>query len=263
VTGIANKDTGDAQGDLFFTLLSATKASECDKPNPPPYAGCFLAGDNIFERYRVQVDGGWGIYQECNPASVPLPAEQQNSGSFACCGGLSCSAKPGPFTPKHKNSSDYCYCDRTNRTVGVTTVAAHFGSGPGAAYMPSYLRDTAKLVGGKWYSTPAAGECTGAGRPGDGSGCTWKVMETITTINQSCVREHVFGAVEKNCPLAFRSCPQPYNRSADCYSAVFFDSFLGNATFGCTPMSRAELLVPWDAAFSGGCPSLVPPPSQS
>jgi hypothetical protein len=33
--GIANKDTGDDAGDLFFTLLSATKASECDKPNPP------------------------------------------------------------------------------------------------------------------------------------------------------------------------------------------------------------------------------------
>eukprot|EP01048_Picozoa_sp_COSAG05_P028705 COSAG05_NODE_9058_length_650_cov_1.034483_1_plen_171_part_01 len=59
VVGIANKDTGDDQGDLFFTLISATKASECDKPNPPPYAGCFLAGDNFFEKYTVQVDGDW------------------------------------------------------------------------------------------------------------------------------------------------------------------------------------------------------------
>jgi hypothetical protein len=102
-----------------------------------PYAGCFLAGDNIFERYSVEVDGDWGIYQECNPATVPLPAEQANSGSFACCGALSCSSSSGPFGPrKPKNSSDYCFCDRTNRTVGKTTVAAHFGSGPGSKFMP-------------------------------------------------------------------------------------------------------------------------------
>ena len=83
---------------------------------------------------------------------------------------------------------------------------------------------------------------------------TWKLKELITSINQTCVRDHVFGAVERNCPLAFRSCAQPYNRSADCYSAVFFDSFLGNATFGCPAMTRAELLRPWNKAFDGGCP---------
>lgn len=198
---------------------------------------------------------------ECNPATAPLPAEQANSGSFACCGALSCSSSSGPFGPsKPKNSSDYCYCDRTNRTVGVTNVVAHFGSGPGAKFMPHYLSQTADLVGGHWYSTPAAGECKGAATPGDGSGCTWKVKELITSINQSCVRDHVFGAVEKNCPLAFRSCPQPYNRSADCYSGVFFDSFLGNATFNCSPMSREDLLKPWHEAFSGGCPPLNPSP---
>lgn len=30
-------------GDLFFTLLNATKVSECSKPTPAPWAGCFLA----------------------------------------------------------------------------------------------------------------------------------------------------------------------------------------------------------------------------
>jgi hypothetical protein len=60
VTGIANKDTGDDGGDLFFTLLSAVKASECAAPNPPPWAGCFLNGDNIFIKSTVAVDGRWG-----------------------------------------------------------------------------------------------------------------------------------------------------------------------------------------------------------
>ena len=129
VSGIANKDTGDDAGDLFFTLVSATKPAECAKPNPPPWAGCFLNGDNVFLKYSVQVDGLWGIYQECNPAKAPLPSTQSNSGSFACCGGLTCS---GPTGNKQRNSSAYCYCDRTNRTVGQTSVLDHFANQPGS-----------------------------------------------------------------------------------------------------------------------------------
>jgi hypothetical protein len=42
-----------------------------------------------------------------------------------------------------------------------------------------------KKLGGIWYSTPAAGQCTGARRPGDGSGCTWRVARARVTIRLS------------------------------------------------------------------------------
>lgn len=258
VTGIANKDTGDAAGDLFFTLISATKPTECAKAKPAPWAGCFLNGDNIFIKSQVLVDGNWGIYQECNPATVPLPSAQANTGSFACCGSLDCTGKPSGFlpAPKPKNSSDYCYCPRTNRTVGRSTVVEHFTGGPGSAFQPSYLGDTAKLLAGNWYSTPAAGECKGSALPGQG-GCTWKVQKTLAVVNQSCVKANVYGAIEKHCPAIFESCASPYNRTDACYADVFFGAFLGNSTFGCAPLSRGALLDTWEQSFTGGCPPVT------
>ena len=32
------------------------------------------------------------------------------------------------------------------------------------------------VLGGHWYSTPAAGECKGEARPGDGSGVCWDLL---------------------------------------------------------------------------------------
>lgn len=256
-TGIANKDTGDDSGDLFFTLLSASKPSECDKPNPPPWAGCFLNGDNIFIRSKVAVDGKYGTYQECNPAKVALPSAQANSGSFVCCGTLVCSAPPSPFEPNNENSSKFCNCDRTNHTVGKILVTEQF-SGSAGKFAPSYLSETAEKVGGHWFSTPAEGECKGSEEPGTGnSDCSWKIKETLSVINQTCVKGNVYGAVEKNCPAAFESCPNPYNRTEDCYTSVFFASISGNKTFNCPEMTRDDLLKPWLASFNGGCPPVT------
>jgi len=258
VHGIANKDTGDDAGDLFFTLISAIKASQCTGADPPPWAGCFLNGDDIFIKSRVAVDGRWGIYQECNPASLPLPPEQENPGSFACCGSLNCTGGatgPIPPAPPPHNSSTYCFCDRTNHTVGRTSVTDQFREM--SKFGPKWLIGTAELVGGNWYSTPAEGECKGDAVPGQG-GCTWKVQEILTVINQTCVTSNVYGAVEQHCPAAFEACPSPhYNRSSPCYSEMFFESLLGNVTYGCTGMSRQELLVPWTRSFNGGCPNVT------
>ena len=152
--------------------MSVSKAISCAVPDPPPWAGCFLNNDdNVFIKSKVLVDGLFGNYQECNPAKTALPSDQANIGSFVCCHGLDCSGSSAgsPWAPKvPTNSSDYCYCDRTNRTVGQTTVASHFSRGFG----PGMLTDIAALVGGRWFSTPAAGECVGAATVGDGSGCT-------------------------------------------------------------------------------------------
>jgi hypothetical protein len=120
----------------------------------------------------------------------------------------------------------------------------------------------AELVGGKWFSTPAEGECKGPQSPGDGSGCTWKVKQVVAVKNQTCVKDNVYGTVEKHCAAAFNECAVPYNRSDACYSQVFFDAVLGNSTLGCKPMTIDELLKPWTASFDsndtsiGGCPSL-------
>ena len=122
--------------------------------------------------------------------------------------------------------------------------------------MPAYLANTAKLIGGSWFSTPAAGECTADQSPGDSSGCTWKVKELVAARNQSCVKDRVYGAVEKHCSAAFQACSSAFNRTDPCYSDAFFASIGGNSTLGCAPMTREELLAPWQAAFAGDCPPL-------
>lgn len=43
-------------------------------------------------------------------------------------------------------------------------------------------------LGGSWFSTPAAGECTGYARPGDGSGCTWRPVRLQKAINYTCLQ---------------------------------------------------------------------------
>ena len=42
-------------------------------------------------------------------------------------------------------------------------------------------------LGGFWYSTPLAGRCLPGAKPGDGSGCTWRVKTLVKQINASCI----------------------------------------------------------------------------
>ena len=54
-------------------------------------------------------------------------------------------------------------------------------------------------MGGDWFSTTAEGECSGAAKPGDQSGCTWKIEtpSEVKFINQSCLDNRVDAVVEK------------------------------------------------------------------
>ena len=62
------------------------------------------------------------------------------------------------------------------------------------------------VSGGSWYSTPTAGQCTEWQRPGDGSGCTWRVRQPPTFIESTCVNDMLDAAVMKASPSCFKSC---------------------------------------------------------
>ena len=56
VTDLADKNTGDLEGDLFFALFSVQRPLLCRQKDPPPYAGCFLdLPDNIIIRFVVEI----------------------------------------------------------------------------------------------------------------------------------------------------------------------------------------------------------------
>ena len=138
------------------------------------------------------------------------------------------------------------------------------------------LRPNPRLIssklGGSWFSTPAAGECSAGAVPGDGSGCTWRVVQLKKAANYSCVQGHVAAAVMRHNPGCFAACPDGARSDppdpSDCWLKCFFNTFLGNRTTGDSPMQAQPLLDAWQKSFAsedesaGGCTRLSLPAAR-
>ena len=69
VTGLSQKDTGDAGGDAgFYAGMMLVHLAECK----PPYTswGCFLAEKPVITKYLLETDGVYGPYLKCTPCSL-------------------------------------------------------------------------------------------------------------------------------------------------------------------------------------------------
>jgi hypothetical protein len=129
------------------------------------------------------------------------------------------------------------------------------------------------LVGGNWFSTRHEGECTGTARPGDGSGCSWRLLPAavapVVTKAVSCVHARVISAVIARNTSCFAQCPDGHNplpqSPSNCWTLCVFSTMLGtwDGVSGTPGMSRIELVDLFDAAMNssaaGGCPDLPPP----
>jgi hypothetical protein len=115
VTDAANKDLGDAPGDIGFFLSRRTLRTECALD--PTNQRCFLAHQNIYASFDVEVDGQYGPYLMCNPAARSWGSD---TSEFLCA--VDCLTPPQCGSYQLNGTSfhgDYqCYCPRTNRTVG-------------------------------------------------------------------------------------------------------------------------------------------------
>lgn len=116
-----------------------------------------------------------------------------------------------------------------------------------------------KILGGYWYSFPAAGECKGSARPGDDSGCTWRAKLLKKKINATCLGTMVDHAVEKAGAVCFASCPDPTNMTTSCADDCYISALVGNPEKGMKGMSVEQMLAPWAKAFGdgpGACPNV-------
>lgn len=136
ITDLVNKDTGDAEGDAFFTLDEYDLPMRCSQGASTNARGCFLDVNDIYMAFEVEVDGLYGPYGHCNP-----PHQNSLVGNFSCRG-MGHGAAP-------QNTSAYCYCPRTNRTVGRQHVSDQFGR-----YGSGFVSKLSHLLDGYWYSTP-------------------------------------------------------------------------------------------------------------
>jgi hypothetical protein len=201
--GAGNKDTGDAPGDVGFYMQRFMQLVNCTAPFSKH--GCFLDEDPVVQQFVIEADGQWGPYLKCNPIDGP-----DGSPNLAA-----------PFLCNYGNQAQAgCACDRSNKTVGVDP--AHHIS----------LKDcmAAKrgpqiscLFGGYWYSTPAAGQCTGSQRIGDGSGCTWRVISQPKTVNDTgCIAERMLLPLYKHNKACFDQLPeQPPNPQGAGFGTCF------------------------------------------
>lgn len=152
VTGIQNKDTGDAAGDITFYLEKKNLTRECALH--PTSFGCFLDGDNIYGEFVVEMSTQFGPYFDCLPVNhyaggITDKAAWVDTRKFDC--GQACLWPNatgchgwGGRPVQHINGSaqeDHgisCWCDGTarhNKTVGREP--------------PDSLSDD--LVGPKWW----------------------------------------------------------------------------------------------------------------
>ena len=144
---------------------------------------------------------------------------------------------------------------------------------PGKGWLPN-SRLVRRLVRGSWFSTPAAGECVGEQRPGDGSGCAWRAVQMQRVVNYSCANARVGAAVIARNQPCFGRCSDggdAFPRApSDCWTRCFYNTLLGNTTFGDPGLRAGDVVVPFANAFKpeadGGCPDLpplLPPPPRA
>ena len=134
----------------------------------------------------------------------------------------------------------------------------------------AHWKSEVSRLGGIWYSTAEAGSCDNAAAVN----CSWRVVKTVKTVNATCANAAIHKVVRSRDEECFEKCPQPTNTTSDCWILCFFRTLfareplnLTTTVSGLTPMTAAELVVPWLKAFQsedpaeGGCPAL-PPPSR-
>lgn len=152
VTGIKNKDTGDAPGDISFWLSKKNLTQQCAQD--PTAFGCFLDGDNLYGAFVVEMDTQFGPYFECNPVNVmgkrdPYHPLWVDTRTFDCGQGclfpIDGKGCVDPWGRPQKNGTTgfggavQCFCDGTarhNKTVGVELMPFAVQPSPGPSSWP-------------------------------------------------------------------------------------------------------------------------------
>jgi hypothetical protein len=109
------------------------------------------------------------------------------------------------------------------------------------------------LAKGHYYSTQAVGDGVG-----------WRLVDTVRTVNATCVNGRVYAVVRAARPRCFAPCGSQPDTS-DCAITCFYQVVLGDKTRGGVGpgMDKQALISAFEGAFApvapngtGGCPEL-------
>lgn len=241
---LAEQDTGDLHGDMFFVLRSFLLPIACRNHDPEAHGLCDNPEQNgtlsnVVSEHLVEVDSRFGEYGACD-------AQQ---GVYKCqCGTF--------FRPVHCNS-----------TVGQADVASRYNSRTPHFWDPNWKWwrvNLARKVGGKWYSTFRSGRCSASPE----KPCYWREVKIVRRIASHCLLARVASAVVAHNASCFASCAEPSNMSSPCYAECFMKTVLGQRADSHLigpgdGIPQRRLDDAWNSAFSssdpasGGCPDAV------
>lgn len=217
----------------------------------PPPPQCKAAGFKVYSDYCITGAKNTSVADEGACCAAAEAAKARHFTFYKDDGvcALSSSYFPhfehcqgGATGVKDSPSGHVCNCSRVHETVGRENLTVAMSGRGGHSQHPA---------GGLWLSHPTQGRCTGTQRVGDGSGCTWRVIERTRAVKASCMYQRLDAGVESTQPACFAACG-PRNVTSDCYLKCFSEAVYA--------MTQDQLVAPWLNAFGssdpskGGCP---------
>ena len=214
---------------------------------PPPPAQCKALNYSLFSKNKwvglgaknTSVDNSGACCGIANGKKFNYYDVAKQCETFTLA--LDNKADNGAVLGYQDNTPPPCNCSRVHKTVGRENLTVTF-----AGFHSMHP------AGGVWFSHPAQGECKEGQYVGDGSGCSWRVVQTSKIIQAKCMYAHMDSNVENHDPSCFSSCAQPHNVTSDCYLSCYDKAS--------KRMTRDERSAPWTSAFAsddprkGGCP---------
>jgi len=236
---LADRNTGDALGDLNFFLPQFFLPMACKNPishiDPRTKFDCQnperTDPDLMITKMELLVDSNYTGYAECNFCNGhdPLTHLPCKKGSYVC---------------------DCPFCDRAK--VGRKTANGLYVCIPHLTpYWDCWGANIDKQANGLWYSTPH-----------QGMDKSWKVAST-TSIQSKCVKDAVATAVERAGPRCFSTCGGQRDYESKRWIECFFSTLLGpESSKKVVPdgvgMDMKVIAKVWQDVFlpesEGGCP---------
>ena len=256
---LAEKDTGDLAGDLFFDISQFISVFACQSQHRAPGIICYnkeTAGDKIgVTQVVVEVDAAaWGPYGTCN---ICINGTSPLNKSHTCSAGeYVCDCEDGKFPPKALPCTPRVGWENTSAFLGSGGIGKFCGYGTGSSKISACAGGAAAdKLQGIWFSMPKSGQCKTSLVE---ETCYWRFHSVVKRIRRDCHSNAFLSVVEKRNPKCFDGCGSPRNTSSLCWAGCFVDTALGvKARSSCDPtggMTAKELKDAWSAPFKS-CPS--------
>ena len=206
-------NTSDPLGDWAckydgYAPGGSSSPPQCTKSNFTPYdSRCFNSDPRVPALKPIRQENVKDLGACCTLANkTKAKYWQMDTDANECSlwkvypGGLSTCNKSNILGFKTTPQVGQCMCERIFETVGIQRTSAEDGV---------------------WYSHPRAGECKNGHYVGDGSGCSYRHIKTVSAINASCMYARIDRLVEAQAPACFVKCEQPQNKTSNCYDQCF------------------------------------------